>query len=108
MWWSVPRRRRSDQRLAGQRMGRLAGRRGPQGARPGRRGHPAAGFYRCKICGGRYRGVDDLISDSPGSVWDVSLAGEVCKVRDPDGAVTLPRASTDGKYVVVGTEASTI
>jgi WD40 repeat protein len=50
-----------------------------------------------------------VINDVEGSLWDISLRGEIKKVRDPDGAtITTLRASDDGSYVAIGTETGVV
>ena len=46
-----------------------------------------------------------VVDDAQGSLWDVSLRGEIRKVRDADGAaITRLQASRDGSYVAIGSE----
>jgi eukaryotic-like serine/threonine-protein kinase len=46
-----------------------------------------------------------VASDAEGSLWDVSLHGEIRQVRAADGAtITALRASDDGGYVAVGND----
>jgi WD40 repeat protein len=46
-----------------------------------------------------------VVNDTEGSLWDVSLRGEIRQVRAADGTIiTTLRASDDGSYVAVGTD----
>src|SRR6185503_20328919 len=50
-----------------------------------------------------------VIADAGGSVWHVRGPDDAVRVRSPDGdRVTLLRASTSGRFVVIGTAAGQV
>jgi len=50
-----------------------------------------------------------VVKDVNSAMWDVSLGGDRRAIRDANGAaITLLRASEDGKYVVTGTETGVV
>jgi WD40 repeat protein len=50
-----------------------------------------------------------VVMDARGTVWDVSLSGEIKKVREATGAaLTMLRASVEGNYLAIGADTGVV